>query len=91
MKLEFSATAARRLNEIYNFIAKDSERAAATFISVIITKSELIAMNPFIGKETVRPEVREFVIHKNYKLIYKAAKDVLTVIYIKHNKTSFEL
>lgn len=88
MKLIWSPRAAQRLEGIADYIARDSEGAAANFVASLLEATEKLVDYPRIGR--VVPEfgyenVRE-IFHKNYRIIYEVKSDAVELLTIRHGK-----
>jgi len=91
-KVHWSIISQVDLEEIGNFIARDSPYYAIDFVDRIIEQVESIPQFPFRGR--VVPEfgietVRE-VIFGNYRLIYRVVDGDVIVIAISHSKRDLE-
>ncbi len=86
MKIIWSEPAVFDLENIRDYIAKDSIYYAAIFVEKIITAIEKVADFPLIGRvvpECQNKNTRE-LLYQNYRIIYKVSNKavfILTVIY----------
>ena len=90
-ELFFTATAENDLNQIYDYISRDSIVYAKRFILLLRNQIFLISEQEFIGKKVEEANdntIREFVI-KNYRVFYKT--DYLRVIILRiiHSRRNF--
>jgi plasmid stabilization system protein ParE len=83
MNLRFTKTAKKRLNEIYDFIAKNSPIAANALYNEFLDEIDLLLDFPYIASiEPVlnHPETfRSLVIRKTYKVIYYLTSDTIVI------------
>jgi len=74
------------LEEILNFISKDSEFYSGNFGKRILNLAENLEYFPYLGR--IVPEynnkvIRE-LIYQNYRLVYKIEENNIYIIYIGH-------
>jgi addiction module RelE/StbE family toxin len=82
MKITWTHEALKRLIEIEDYIAEDSQTRAVKFINQIIQKAESLKKHPQKGRivpEFSIPELRE-LIYKNYRIVYKIKKESLEIL-----------
>lgn len=85
MKVRLTTRAHRDLANIVSFIEKENPSAAATVAQRIEAALNGIAEMPMIGRKSVRPNTREFVVRGLPLLIvYRLTTDVIEVITIFH-------
>jgi len=88
-KLIWTEPALADLEAIYDFIAKDSEYYASSFLEEIIQQPEKLIDFPEMGRivpEADQNDIRE-LIFQNYRIIYQLDDEIiilLTVIHAKH-------
>lgn len=76
-KIEWSDLALEDLQEIYNYISKDSELYAFRICERIVNKVEILNTNPSAGRmvtEFEQENIRE-LIEGNYRIIYRVNAD----------------
>lgn len=84
MKLFWTKEALLCLQEIEEYISRDSSIVAIEFVDKLISVAETIINNPGIGRivpELSLENIRE-ILHKNYRIVYLVKKnsiDILTV------------
>jgi len=74
------------LENIAEYIAKDSEYYAADFVERIITQVEKLESFPNIGRKVPEQNddnIREIIYH-NYRLVYKLESDKIFISIIVH-------
>ena len=67
MTIIWTREALEKLNEIEEFIAKDSPERATSFVNYLIERGESISQNPKIGRtvpEILNPDIREIIAKK---------------------------
>lgn len=82
MKITWTHEALKRLIEIEDYIAEDSQTRAVKFINQIIQKAESLKKHPQKGRivpEFSIPELRE-LIYKNYRIVYKIKNESLEIL-----------
>ncbi len=85
-QIKWSPRALSNLEEICNYIAKDSEYYARLFARKIITMVEDIPRFPKVGR--IVPEygdenLRE-KIYKNYRIVYRLKESIVEIVAICH-------
>ncbi len=86
VKLIWSSEAADDLEEICEYISKDSEYYARLFAQRIILLVEKIADFPMAGRivpEYQRDDLRERIF-QNYRIVYRIKSDVVEIVTIAH-------
>ncbi len=87
MKIEWTKTSVDDLENLRNYIAKDSEYYASLFLGKIIASVEQLAKFPKIGRKVPEVEdenIRELIFH-NYRIIYLVEKTRILVLTIVHS------
>ncbi len=85
-KIRWSPRAALNLEEIYEYIAKDSKNYANIFITNILTSIKSIPDFPNKGRivpEYIDKNLRE-LIYKNYRVVYRIKNDIIEIVAICH-------
>ncbi len=85
-QVRWSLTAGNDLQEIEDFIARDSALHAITFVDRIVESAENFLKTPHIGRivpEFNRPDLRE-VIFRNYRIVYLVQDDVVFILRVVH-------
>lgn len=86
MKIIWADPAIFDLENIRDYIAKDSVCYAAIFVEKIITAVEKVAIFPLIGRivpECHNKKIRE-VIYQNYRIIYKISNKTIFILTVMH-------
>lgn len=86
-KLNFTIQAFEDLENILDYISKDSVSIAKSFVQSIINKAEILEIFPNSGRivpEINKTDLRE-LIHGNYRIIYKVYDDKIDIITIYHS------
>lgn len=80
MEIVWSAVALRRIEEIANFIAKDSPSTASKFIDQSIHSVDRLSRHPLSG--SVVPENVAFrrVVFKKYRVIYRILGKIIQIV-----------
>ena len=85
-KIIWTETGISSLENIIDFISKDSEYYASNFCKKVIQFIETLKSFPEIGRivpEYNIDELRE-LIYQNYRIIYKISKKNINIVYIGH-------
>lgn len=86
MKLDWAEPSLLDLENIREYIAKDSEHYATRFIARIIEAAETLQQFPLIGRTVPEAEdetIRELLFH-NYRIIYRAEADRVLILAVIH-------
>ena len=89
--VKWSAPAKRDLNQIHDYIAKDSKYYAKKVAQNIVASTEELNEFPKIGRivpEIVDTNVRELFVY-SYRLIYEISTDRIEILAIIHGKRDF--
>lgn len=87
MRVVWTHRAYRHLDEIQDFIAKESPRAAQALVNDILDRTELLlSVNPQLGRPGRIAETRELVLaDTQYLIVYHLGSEV-EVIAVRHSK-----
>lgn len=86
-QVRWSLTAGTDLQEIEDFIARDSVLHAITFVDRIVESTELLVKTPHIGRvvpEFNRQDLRE-VIFRGYRIVYLVQNDAILILRVVHS------
>ncbi|MEK6699152.1 MAG: type II toxin-antitoxin system RelE/ParE family toxin [Nitrospirota bacterium] len=86
MKLEWTEPALLDLENLREYIAKDSEYYAARFVARIIDAAETLQELPRIGRVVPEAEdetIRE-LLFRNYRIMYRVEADRVLILTIIH-------
>lgn len=84
--IRWSLTAGADLQQIEDFIARDSSLHAVGFIDRLIESAEKLKASPNIGRvvpEFNRPELRE-VLFRSYRVVYLSQPEGVTILRVVH-------
>ncbi|NDP39674.1 MAG: type II toxin-antitoxin system RelE/ParE family toxin [Rhodoferax sp.] len=84
MEIRWTRQALQNLDAVAAYIALDNPSRAASFISEIKDKTQLLAQFPAIGRPGRVPGTRELVVHENYVLPYRVKGDMVQIIRVHH-------
>ena len=85
MKLRWTAPALRDLEEIGEYIARDSPTAADRIVNAIVDHLELLTTHPHIGRPGRVAETREHVISSTpYIVPYRVRGEDLQILAVLH-------
>ncbi|MCE7929640.1 MAG: type II toxin-antitoxin system RelE/ParE family toxin [Chloroflexi bacterium CFX7] len=82
--VKWSRRALRSLDAIGDVIARDNPERAVAFTHEIFRRTDDLARFPYLGRPSVRPDVRELVVHKNYLVSYRVEHEAVTVLQVWH-------
>lgn len=85
-QVRWSLTASTDLQEIEDFIARDSVLHAITFVDCIVDTSEMLLKTPLIGRvvpEFNRQDLRE-VIFRGYRIVYLVQSNEILILRVVH-------
>ena len=93
VRLNWTEIALNDINEIYDFIAKDSKFYAKNVVEAIRKKVKIVKKHPKIGR--IIPEInienyRE-IFQWNYRIMYKIVGEDIYILSIYHSAISFFL
>ena len=93
VEIEWSSTAQNDLNDIIDYIAKDSVEYALSFYEQIREKTENLTKFPKIGRivpELDDPNIRELIL-RNYRLIYRILEENVQIVRLFHGSRLLDL
>ena len=85
-QIRWSLTASADLQEIEDFIARDSVFHAVTFVDCIVESTATLLKTPHIGRvvpEFNRQDLRE-VIFRGYRIVYLVQNDEVLILRVVH-------
>jgi toxin ParE1/3/4 len=88
MMILWSPLAIQRVQEISDYIASDSPKAAGKWIETIFEKVNILRSNPEIGRivpELGKSDLRE-LLWGNYRIVYRCSKKQIFVLTVRHSK-----
>lgn len=95
-RIIWSLGAIEALEEICNYIAKDSQKASEKIARAMKDRVDALASSPFIGR--IVPDQRGQVdrnlrelIFGNYRIIYHIDEDIVSIITVFHAKRDFKM
>jgi addiction module RelE/StbE family toxin len=89
MKIIWSPTAQRKIDEIAEYISADNVDAALSLIEKFDHDVQRLKRNPYLGRVVAALEdetVRELVAHPNYLIIYEIKDEYIYILTIRHAK-----
>jgi addiction module RelE/StbE family toxin len=84
MTIRWTATAARDLEDVRDYIAQDSEDAAISAVERILAGIEALSRHPELGRGGRVPGTRELVMPP-YVAVYRVAKGAVEIHSILHS------
>ena len=92
VRIIWSPDAAADLEEICDYIAKDSEHYARVFAQGVINAIERLLLFPESGRvvpEYGQKDIRE-IIFQNYRVVYRIKPDAVEIVAITHGARLME-
>ena len=85
MKVRFTRSAKRDLDEIYAHICQDNPTIASQFVARIIERAQTLADLPYEGMKTDEPHTRVIVAPRlRYFIFYRITSDEIHITHIRH-------
>ena len=87
VRIEWNERALNDLNEIYDYIARDSKNYANLFVKKLYESTQKLKNFPNIGRivpEVDNPHIRE-ILFQNYRIIYRNKIEFVEVLTIIHS------
>lgn len=88
MKVIWTAKAERQLDQIFEYIATDSELYAYRLVNQIINRAESLAQFPKKGQEVPeyqREDIRQVIV-KPYRVVYLLKDQTVEILSIVHGR-----
>ncbi len=88
MKIVWSPLAVQRVQEIADYIALDSKKAALKWVDTIFGKVKVLETGSHVGRKVPElnlPDIRE-LIFGNYRIIYRVLKNQIAIVTVRHFK-----
>lgn len=92
-KIRWSPKAVESLEEICQFIAKDSEYHASIFAKKVVSLIKNIPNFPKAGRivpEYEDENLRERIF-QNYRIVYRIKQDIIEIVVISHSAKQLEI
>lgn len=70
------------LANITTYIERHNPEAARALAQSIREKTNRLALFPFLGRASERPDIRELVVHKNYLVSYRIRRETIEVLQV---------
>lgn len=87
MRVEWTVTAESDLDELFDYIARDSAVYAEQFVDRVLEFVAKLSEQPKMGRavpEADSDNIRELVFRKNYRIIYVLRTDRIQILAIIH-------
>ncbi len=85
MRIKWTKTALRSVDEIAGYIAQDSRTRATSFVLALQDAVTKLKAHPGMGRAGRVPGTRELVLHKNYIAIYRVRGDDVEILRLHHS------
>ena len=86
MRIDWAEPAVRDLEDIHNYIARDSEYYASRFVERLLEAVEKLARFPKVGRvvpEVALPGIRE-LLFDTYRIVYRVERSRVLVVAVIH-------
>ena len=93
MKVEWTVPAETDLDDLFDYIARDSAVYAEQFVDRILESVARLSDQPKMGRavpEADSNDIRELVFRKNYRIIYVLRADRVQILAIVHAARELE-
>ena len=95
MRIVWSSQAREDLLSLFSYVVEDNLQAAKKLREIILSKVELLAETPHIGRPGRVPETKELIVDKTpYIIPYRCKDDRLEIVRVYHSSrkwpTKFE-
>jgi toxin ParE1/3/4 len=84
MRLRYERGALADLDALFAYIARDNKEAASRTTNRIQEAVARIAASPYIGKETRKPQFRQFRVGHSL-IVYELNGDEITIFHVRHD------
>ena len=84
MRIEWTHAAVSDREDIYDYIEAENPRAAVALDERFRSAAARICRFPRIGRLGRVQETREFVVHRNYVLVYELGENVARILRVLH-------
>jgi toxin ParE1/3/4 len=84
LKVIWTPEALQDRNDIWDYIAAQNPRAAASMDELFSVSAATLAEHPELGKPGHIHCTRELIPHENYRLVYEIYEDVVWVLALVH-------
>ena len=92
-EIRWSLLAVSNLEEIFNYISKDSQHSANIFITELLDSIKNILSFPYKGRivpEYMNKNLRE-LIYKNYRIVYRIKNEIIEIVTIFHGAKTLDV
>lgn len=91
MHLIWTATARKRREAIFEYIAADNPKAALWLDERFSKAAKQLLLLPNMGRPGKIAGTRELVVHENYLLVYEVKTEIIAVLAIHHSARNHPL
>jgi addiction module RelE/StbE family toxin len=84
VRIEWTHAAVSDREDIYDYIEAENPRAAVALDERFRSAAARIGRFPRIGRPGRVQETREFVVHRNYVLVYELGENVARILRVLH-------
>jgi addiction module RelE/StbE family toxin len=84
VRLEWTASAKRDLQDIIDYIWLDNPQATRRMNTRFRAVARLLTHSPYSGKLGAVAGTREFVAHSNYKIVYQVTGETVSIMALVH-------
>jgi addiction module RelE/StbE family toxin len=84
VKLQWTAGAKHDLKGIIEYIWADNPEAAQRMNARFRAVAKLLVNQPYAGRPGILPDTREFVVHPNYRMVYRIREEIVSIMAVVH-------
>ncbi|WP_442593395.1 type II toxin-antitoxin system RelE/ParE family toxin [Parapusillimonas sp. JC17] len=84
MRLVWTPEALEDRRDIWDYIAQDSEAAAARMDALFSEAASRLIDYPLLGRSGLIAGTRELIVHENYRLVYEADTTGVWILTLVH-------
>ena len=86
MNVRFTARALEDLDDVFDFISKDSAAFASKTIGELMGVARTLTKFPYLGRLYMRPDGVQYrvKVHRNYRIAYQIMSDRIEILSIQH-------
>jgi len=84
VKLQWTAGAKHDLKGIIEYIWADNPKAAQRMNARFRAVAKLLVDQPYAGRPGILPDTREFVVHPNYRMVYRIRGETVSIMAVVH-------
>jgi addiction module RelE/StbE family toxin len=84
VKVHWTEPAERQRAEILAYIAANNRSAARRMHGIFKAAASRLGQHPQFGTPSKIPNTREYVVHPNYRMVYRVSEDTIWIVTVIH-------